>query len=251
MASAPRRALLLDYDGTLAPLTADRARAVPYPGVRAALATVALAPRRTAIWIVSGRTVEDLERLVGLERLADLWGSHGMERRSRHGRWTGAPAAPPAAAFLDATAAALERGGAGALVERKRYGLALHRRGADTEAYARATALLHERAVEAPRHGLVLEAFDGGVELRPRGFHKGLVVERAFAELGADAAVAYLGDDRTDEDAFAALSGRGLGVLVRPTPRRTRADAWLRPPKEVLDFLAAWTAACAAPVRRP
>ncbi|HYX19436.1 MAG TPA: trehalose-phosphatase, partial [Thermoanaerobaculia bacterium] len=88
--------------------------------------------------------------------------------------------------------------------------------------------------------------FDGGLELRPRGFHKGLVVQRAFAEFGTDAAVAYLGDDATDEDAFAALRGRGLPVLVRGAPRRTRADARLRPPDEVLEFLEAWAGACRA-----
>src|SRR5512147_1727353 len=45
---ARRRALLLDYDGTLAPLSADRAHAVPYPGIRAALVTISLARKPTA-----------------------------------------------------------------------------------------------------------------------------------------------------------------------------------------------------------
>ncbi|MGE5413578.1 MAG: trehalose-phosphatase [Syntrophomonadaceae bacterium] len=247
MAAARRRALLLDYDGTLAPLTSDRAHAVPYPGIRAALTTIALARRRTTVWIVSGRTVADLARLVGLERLVDLWGSHGMERRSRHGRSTGVPAVPTADAFLDGVAVALERGGAGALVERKPYGLALHGRGADPGTWREASALLQELSAEAAGHGLALAEFDGGLELRPRGFHKGLVVESAFAEFGADAAVAYLGDDRTDEDAFAALRGRGLPVLVRSAARHTAAEEWLRPPAEVLEFLAGWTAACLAP----
>lgn len=224
---------------------------MPYPGIRAALATMALARRRTAIWVVSGRTVADLERLVGLERIVDLWGSHGMERRSRHGDRTGAPASTAAKAFLDDVAASLERGGAGALLERKRYGLALHRRGADPADWRRASARLGELAAEGLRHGLSLEEFDGGLELRPRAFHKGLVVERAFAELGSEAAVAYLGDDRTDEDAFAALRGRGLPVLVRAAPRRTRAEEWLRPPAEVLEFLSGWTAACSETSTEP
>ena len=101
-------------------------------------------------------------------------------------------------------------------------------------------------AARALADGLELQAFDGGVELRPRGFHKGRVVERAFAELGPGAAVAYLGDDRTDEDAFEAIAGRGLAVLVRPENRPTRAEAWLRPPGELLDFLEEWNAACSS-----
>jgi trehalose-6-phosphatase len=56
--------------------------------------------------------------------------------------------------------------------------------------------------------------------------------------------VAYLGDDRTDEDAFKALAGRGLAVLVREELRPTAAAVWLRPPVELLDFLQRWMTAC-------
>ncbi len=137
--------------------------------------------------------------------------------------------------------------GGGALTERKLYGVAIHRRGSDPAAYEAASETLQQRfAPAAAAHGLELLPFDGGLELRPREFHKGLVVVRAFAELGADAAVAYLGDDRTDEDAFEALRGRGLPVLVRPEPRPTLATAWLQPPGEVLAFLKDWNAACSS-----
>ncbi|RME26788.1 MAG: trehalose-phosphatase, partial [Candidatus Zixiibacteriota bacterium] len=49
-----------------------------------------------------------------------------------------------------------------------------------------------------------------------------------------------LGDDRTDEDAFAALSSRGLKVLVRSEPRETAADLRLVPPDELRSFLDRW-----------
>jgi trehalose-6-phosphatase len=68
-------------------------------------------------------------------------------------------------------------------------------------------------------------------------------------ELGEGAAVAYLGDDLTDEDAFAALNGRGLTALVSETPHPTRAAAWIRPPEQLFEFLDAWASAvegCAA-----
>jgi trehalose-6-phosphatase len=61
-----------------------------------------------------------------------------------------------------------------------------------------------------------------------------------LSELAPGAAVAYLGDDRTDEDAFAALAGRGLAVLVRDRDRPTEADIRLRPPDEVVAFLSRW-----------
>ena len=58
--------------------------------------------------------------------------------------------------------------------------------------------------------------------------------------MGADGVAAFLGDDLADEAAFRAIAGLGLGALVRPDFRPTAADAWLRPPREVLAFLERW-----------
>ena len=49
-------------------------------------------------------------------------------------------------------------------------------------------------------------------------------------------AIAYLGDDLTDEDAFHVLRGHGLTVLVKTDYRETIADAWIRPPQELMDL---------------
>ena len=81
--------------------------------------------------------------------------------------------------------------------------------------------------------------FDGGVELRA-GRNKGDAVRLILQSTAANAPVAYLGDDETDEDAFQALEGRGLGILVRSQLRRSAARVWLRPPGELRRFLAAW-----------
>ena len=56
--------------------------------------------------------------------------------------------------------------------------------------------------------------------------------------------MAYLGNDATDEDAFGALTHWGLNILVREDYRPTLADAWIRPPEALLDFLHGWIAAC-------
>ena len=69
------------------------------------------------------------------------------------------------------------------------------------------------------------------------------MVATILAEEGLSTPVAYLGDDRTDEDAFRQLRGRGLTVLVRDEYRPTAAECWLRPPSELLHFLDAWRAA--------
>ena len=239
LAGASRRALLIDYDGTLAPLTADRQHAEPYGGLRESLEH--LADGGTSVWVVSGRSVAELSRLAGLGGKAELWGSHGLERETREGVRIAPAPDRSADSRLDEAEAVLRALGAGPITERKPYGVALHARGASPTLYGVAESVLRRRIADrALFDGLELQTFDGGVELRPQGAHKGQVVDRAFAEFGPDAAVAYLGDDRTDEDAFEAVAGRGLAVLVRPENRPTRAEAWLRPPGELLEFLEEW-----------
>jgi trehalose-phosphatase len=66
------------------------------------------------------------------------------------------------------------------------------------------------------------------------------VVKSIIKEMGVKAVLAYLGDDLTDEDAFRALRGRGLSVLVRDSRRETAADLWVKPPQELLQFLEKW-----------
>ena len=92
----------------------------------------------------------------------------------------------------------------------------------------------------AKQASLELHSFDGGIELRVPGRDKGYAVKTIISKLDRDVVAAYLGDDLTDEDAFNAIKGVGLGVLVRPDYRPTSASIWLKPPDELLDFLRRW-----------
>jgi trehalose-phosphatase len=89
-----------------------------------------------------------------------------------------------------------------------------------------------------------LHEFDGGLELRLPGITKGDVVRTVLDESHDEAVSAYLGDDTTDEDAFEAIAGRGLSVLVRPELRPTKAELWLKPPDELFSFLRRWLDSC-------
>jgi trehalose-phosphatase len=84
--------------------------------------------------------------------------------------------------------------------------------------------------------------FDGGLELRSSDRTKGTAVVQILSEEGDQVPVAYLGDDLTDEDAFAALGSRGYSVLVRTEVRESFARFWLRPPEELVEFLDIWIA---------
>jgi trehalose-phosphatase len=78
LGGAARRALMLDYDGTLAPFHVDPVRAEPYPGVREALAAI-LSAGHTRLVVVTGRATRDLLPLLRLNPGPEIWGSHGWE----------------------------------------------------------------------------------------------------------------------------------------------------------------------------
>jgi trehalose-phosphatase len=244
LATAAHRALLLDYDGTLAPFRIERDLATPFPGVRDVLMAMQLAGH-TRLVIISGRRACELPALLGLERQPEIWGTHGWERLGSDGSYTAPQLQACACAGLAAARNWAEQRGLGQQIEEKPASLALHWRGlpADTIAEIHASALAHFAQL-APAADLELSTFDGGLELRAPGRDKGFAARAILSELGENAAIAYLGDDLTDEDAFAALDGRGLSVLVRAELRPSKARIWLRPPEELLAFLWQWHRVC-------
>lgn len=241
LGNARQCALLLDYDGTLAPFHVRPEGAVPYPGVREVLNRI-LAQGRTRIVIVTGRTLADLIPLLALDRAVEVWGEHGGERAYPEGDRERATLSEVTLKALGrATLEAQELQALGARCERKASGIAIHWRNLPIKtAQTIRTRALALWGKYATINGLKLHDFDGGIELRARGHSKADAVKTILSEMDDSAIVAYLGDDQTDEDAFAALQGEGLSVLVRDTLRPTRADLWLTPPGELLQFLAHW-----------
>lgn len=238
--SASQRVLLLDYDGTLAPFRVKRDEAVPYPGVRELIEEI-LARGNTRLIIVSGRSTGDLLPLLGLGRSPEIWGGHGWERLLPGGEPELGKLPPKALSALGAARQWALDHGYSAHLEYKPASVALHWRGCSPSLRAsmrqKAKVAWEELAASG---GLELHPFDGGFELRCPGRDKGSVVRQVLSETGPDAAIAYLGDDLTDEDAFRALKGRGLTVLVRTKFRPSAADHWLQPPGELLDFFQNW-----------
>lgn len=242
-----RPVLLLDYDGTLAPFREERDRAFPYPGVRERIEKI-LSSDGSRVVVVSGRAIRDLRPLLGIEPPPELWGSHGWERLGPDGELETSPLPEGAREGLQSGEDALRRlTRKGELaperIETKPASVAVHVRGLDGErAHAVRTSAREAWEGLARDSELEIHPFDGGLELRVPGRDKGTAVREVLAGETRDAAVAYLGDDLTDEDAFRALRGRGLTVLVRDDLRRTAADLWLRPPEELLEFLDRWHA---------
>ncbi|HEX5463390.1 MAG TPA: trehalose-phosphatase [Burkholderiales bacterium] len=239
--------LLSDYDGTLAPFHIRPERAKPYPGVRECLDAVS-AGGRTRLVVVSGRHAHELAPLLQLREPVEIWGCHGWERLLPNGSCE-SPQIPEAAraglyaaaAQAAAAVAGMKSDGQHARIERKTTSVAVHWRGMAPE-----VAQQVRQAVATAWAPLERELwfgicdFDGGIELRLSGRTKGDAVTTALAESGPGTVAAYLGDDLTDEDAFRAIAGKGLGVLVRGERRPSVAGAWIRPPEGITDFLGRW-----------
>ncbi len=243
LATAHQSCLLLDYDGTLAPFRAERDSAVPYPGVRERLAAIIRA-RRTRVVVVSGRAAHDIPPLLDVAPVPEIWGSHGQERISAGGSYQPPVLPQDIQAALDSARRRAVDLGFGDCIEEKPAGVALHWRGLDRRRAMEARQVVEPVWQElAAGSRLALGDFDGGLELRSRLLTKADAVARILDPEPRGTVCAYLGDDLTDEDAFAAIHNRGLGVLVRGEPRETQAEAWLVPPAELLGFLEHWHAA--------
>ena len=218
-------AVLLDVDGTLAPIARTPDLAEVPEETRAELRR--LAQTYALVACLTGRTAGDAARLVGVPELRYV-GEHGLELD---------PAADEWSERLDAFAATVpwpsEPG--------KRLTCAFHYRGAaDEQSAKQALQVVAERAREVglrPRWGRKV------LEIRPPlDVDKGSAVRALLAESGVTRAL-YAGDDATDLDAFRALDGLDVAVRVgvvsdeAPDELGHAADVTVRGPGELLELL--------------
>jgi trehalose 6-phosphate phosphatase len=217
----------LDYDGTLAPIVDDPDAAVPHPDVSGVLERL---DARHPLWIVTGRNLRSLEALLGLP-LKGI-GLHGAQQ-GVIGRGLERLMSDETARALDALRRSVpER--EGMRVENKQDTFAVHYRQAPSADEARAAL---ERWAEQVPEGLEVIWGKKVVELRPAGLSKGTAVERLAAD-HPDRTPLYLGDDVTDEDAFAALQEMNrAAVTVKVGDGDTRADYRLAGPGAVAAYL--------------
>ena len=231
----------LDFDGTLAPIVPRPESAALLPAARPALE--ALARRHdTHVAIVSGRALHDLRTRVSIDGIYYA-GNHGLEIEGPGVRRIHADAAA-ARDVLAALRDALERelaGISGVIVEDKGLTLSVHfRMVASADEELRVRERVH--ACAAGRDGVRLTDGKKVVEVRPDvDWNKG----RAFRfirdtledRFGPGPAI-FIGDDRTDEDAFHELGEPDCSVVVGDPPAHaSAAQTMLRSPDEVAEFL--------------
>ena len=242
LSEARSRALLLDYDGTLAPFTCEPAQAYPYPEISETLCRIQH-ETDTRLVVVTGRRASDIPRLLKLSGI-EVWGCHGFERLGIDGSYEIARIDPRSLAAIETASKLIACEGLSDFAEHKIAGIAIHWRGREAISEHLTRRMWRIWAMIPDRDDLRFAPFDGGIEIRVAKRDKGDVVRSILDEMWPDVAMAYLGDDSTDEDAFGALTHRGLNILVREEYRPTLADAWIKPPEALLDFLRRWIAAC-------
>ena len=245
---ASSSALLLDYDGTLAPFRVDRDQARPYVGVKERLAALCRDPAANhRVIIISGRPCADIVQLLGSDLTIEMWGEHGCERRLRDGSITRNQISAEAKTALEQAADRANKAGWIHSCEIKTSSIALHWRGMAHDQMENLRLNAVDLWQPLTHHtSLMLRPFDGGIELRWGWVNKGDAVQAVIDESPFDSILAYAGDDTTDEDAFAVLDRKGLRILVRAELRDTIADLWLQPPHELLSFLDQWSACTSA-----
>jgi trehalose 6-phosphate phosphatase len=238
-------AVFLDYDGTLTPIVDRPADAVISESMRE---TVRALAQRCVVCVVSGRDRPVVQELMGVHDLV-VAGSHGFDIWSpRDGtieheaaRGFEEPLAR-ATAQLQAALRPIE----GAVVEPKRASVAAHYRLVSEAERPRVRAVVEDLLAEHPDE---LKVTPGKMvyEVQPKlDWDKGRAVLHLLGALGLDrpdVVPIYLGDDVTDEHAFRALAGRGIGIFVgdpddaEVAGRTTAADFHLRSIDEVERFL--------------
>lgn len=232
-----RLALFFDYDGTLTPIVRRPEDATLSDGMRSLLRELA---NRVTVAIISGRDLLDVRKMVALD---DLYfaGSHGFDLAGPDDMHMQQDEALEHLPDLDAAQSALEerlKEIDTAWVERKRFAIAVHFREADERDTDRV-----ESAVDEVRNAQPRLRKKGGkkiFELQPDvAWDKGRAVCWLLDHLGLagpEVLPIYVGDDITDEDAFEALSDRGLGIRVGEPAERTNAAFYLRDTAELEQF---------------
>jgi trehalose 6-phosphate phosphatase len=229
-------AVFLDYDGTLTLIVNRPEKALLSDSMRETVRGLAA---RVPVAILSGRDLDDVRHRVNIDAIAYA-GCHGFDIAGPLGLRK--QVATECLPILDAAEKELRQklaGIPGELVDRKRFSVAAHYRNVDEKDVERVERIVNE--VAARQRELRKIENKKVYELQPDvDWNKGRALIWLLESLGLDRKEVfpiYIGDDRTDEDAFGAIRQRGAGILVSEQPRLTAARYALKNPSEVERFL--------------
>jgi trehalose 6-phosphate phosphatase len=237
-AKGKRTALFLDYDGTLTPIVETPEKAVMSEDMRQIVINLS---RHCTVGIISGRDLKDVQDKVKIDSIVYA-GSHGFDIAGPEGLHLENQKGSEFLPMLDEAEKELLQeldSIPGMLVERKRFAIAVHYRLVAPEKVE-----FVGEAVDrvSSRHPELRKTYGKKIfELQPDiDWHKGRALLSLLETLKLDeedVLPVYVGDDVTDEDAFRALKGRGVGIVVWDEPYETAAGYSLKNTYEVKEFL--------------
>jgi trehalose-phosphatase len=198
-----------DYDGTISPIVDDPREARPHGEAIIALRNLSRLPQ-THVAVISGRSLQDLHERVSFPEDVHLVGSHGSEFDLGFTEQLGERQLRLREVLRDRLGDIAEAH-PGFFVEEKPGSLAFHYRLAPDDLAAQALEEIEHDIV--PMEDVHARRGKKVIELAVIETSKGSALEAIRRRVGASAAI-YLGDDRTDEDAFARLAGPDVGVKV-------------------------------------
>lgn len=234
--------IALDFDGTIAPIVPHPDDAQLIPAARPVIE--ALAKRNdTEIALISGRSLDDLRSRVAVERVYYA-GNHGLEIHGPDlddtvaGALELVPRVQECLQALETAVGSID----GIFLENKQLSLSVHYRMIDDPALQKYVEAEVEAVYRAHPAGLRLTTGKRVREIRPDiDWHKGKALLYIIKEIesirGPVRLPVFVGDDKTDEDGFAALSAFGAGVLVGPSDAHTAATSFVRTPDEAVVLL--------------
>ena len=231
--------LLLDYDGTLTPIVARPELALCPPGVKVLLEKLRDYPK-VLLAIISGRSLEDIRAKVGISGITYV-GNHGLEIENPAGIHRKRLSQSREQELKRIKQTLEERLGPipGLLFEDKGPILTVHYRQAPPESFGQVLEKVVEEVVGRWEERWQITSGKKIWEIRPRmDFSKGKTVRALLrSNPGPRLLPIYLGDDRSDEDAFQVVTDQGLSIFVGPSSFPSVAHYFLREPSEVHQFL--------------
>jgi len=237
--AAEHVSVFLDFDGTLAPFQDDRLQAFPLPGTIDAIKAIDR-EEWTSVALVSGRPIAEILLLMG-ELGTTIVGAHGYEVHHSSGSKHVITIRPEQTSILDTAFEEALNIFDPARVERKAASVAAHFRGLDPRATSEIQQQLERRWRSLSVSELMeFRPFNGGLELRAAGRTKGTAIEELLALAPDDSLPIYIGDDDTDEDAFAVLESKGIGIKVGPQDAVTKAIGRVPDCETVRQLLIDW-----------
>jgi trehalose 6-phosphate synthase len=241
LVSRSRLALLLDFDGTLAPIVSNPEEASLPDPVRGTLERLVAIPE-ILVTVVSGRALDDIRRRVAIDGIV-FAGNHGLEIAGPRWTWIHPQAEEARPLVAEACARLGERLGSipGVLIENKRFTATVHYRLTPHPYVETVRRAVYEEA-DRSAGTLVVRQGKKVLELRPyavwdKGRAVRWILERVLGGRWQEAGIVYIGDDYTDEDAFVVLPEPAVTVRVGANPASTTARYAARDVQEVGEFL--------------